>query len=74
MKSNLYNIHGSCGIKTRSNMDEKGKMEGELKRVGAFFNEMKHPQWNQNCVKVVQFFYSFHIEISFEMKGVRAVI
>ena len=31
-----YNIHGSCGIKTRSNMDEKGKMEGELKSVGAF--------------------------------------
>ena len=36
MKNNLYNIHGSCGIKTRSNMDEKGKMEGELKSVGAF--------------------------------------
>ena len=52
MKNNLYSIRGSCGIKTRSNMDEKGKMEGELKSVGAFFNEMKHPQWNQNCVKV----------------------
>ena len=52
MKNNLYSIRGSCGIKTRSNMDEKGKMEGELKSVGAFFNEMKHPQWSQNCVKV----------------------
>ena len=75
MKSNLYNIHGSCGIKTRSNMDEKGKMEGELKSVGAFL--MK---WNiHNGAKIVlkyverQFFYSFHIEISFEMKK-RAVI